>query len=98
MGIGSRDWSLGRLERRMRRERPRLDSKERERLVRMVQAEPRRTMRPVLALVSVGVVGATIAAFGSVSYAVQTVNHAVGNNSASQGSKVTGGKSDSSSS
>ena len=90
---------MGRLERRLRRERPQLDDHEREQLVRLVRTESRRrTMRPVLALVSVGVVGATLAAFGGVSYAVQTVNQAVGNNSASQGSKVTGGTSNSSSS
>jgi hypothetical protein len=98
MGIRS-DWSDGGLERRLRRERPQLDPDERERLVRMVQSRSRsRALRPALALVSVGTVAAVIAASGGVSYAVQTVHNAVGNNSASQGSNVTNGKSKSSSS
>jgi hypothetical protein len=98
MGIGG-NWSDSGLERRLRRERPQLDPNERERLVRMVQSRSRsRTFRPALALVSVGIVVASIAASGGVSYAVQTVNNAVGNNSASQGPNVTNGKSDSSSS
>jgi hypothetical protein len=91
--------SLGGLERRLRNERPALDPHERDRLARMVRGESRHgAARPLLVLVSVVAVTATVAAFGGVSYAVQTVDQAVGQNSASQGTNLTDGISNSSSS
>src|SRR5690348_2427703 len=91
---------LGATERRLRGERPRLDEQHLEQLVRLASGErrsPRRAARPVLALVGAATVLCTVSAFGGVSYAVQSVRDAVGNNSASQGPNVTDGKSKSSS-
>jgi hypothetical protein len=55
-------------------------------------------MRPALALAGAMTVTVAIAMSGGVSYALDTVKHAVGNNSASQGPQVTGGTSGSSAS
>jgi hypothetical protein len=85
------------LEQRLRDERPMLAGEARERMARIARPRAgRRAARPLLALSGMVTVMATIAAFGGVSYAVSTVQQAVGNNSASQGSNVATGGSNSS--
>lgn len=85
------------IERQLRRERPQLDSGARERIVGSVRTTKRGPfMRPALALAGAMTVTGALAMSGGVSYAVQTVQTAVGNNAASQGTHVTGGTSNSS--
>jgi hypothetical protein len=83
----------------LRRGRPQLDSDRMQQLIDMA-VSPRpagRRARPLLAIAGVATVLGVVSAFGGVSYAVQTVQTAVGNNSASQGPNVTNGTSTSSS-
>jgi hypothetical protein len=78
-------------ERRLRAERPQAAEQEIRRLAALAAPRPSRrsARRPVMALAGAVTLVAALAAMGGVSQAVQSVKHAIGDNSSGQGTTVT---------